>query len=40
MTVDKVPNLNALAFHTFIAELFVMYIPFSRLMHLITGLMT
>ena len=40
MTVDKTPNLNALAIHTFIAELFVMYIPFSRLMHLITGLVT
>jgi nitrate reductase gamma subunit len=40
MNVDKIPNLDALAIHTFVAELFVMYIPFSRLMHLITGIVT
>ena len=38
--VDKIPNLDALAIHTFVAELFVMYTPFSRLMHLITGIVT
>ena len=40
VNVDKIPNLDALAIHTFVAGLFVMYIPFSRLMHLITSIVT
>jgi len=40
MTVDSIPNLNILAIHALVSELFIMYIPFSRLMHIITGLFT
>lgn len=40
MTVDSIPNLTVLAIHAFVSELFIMYIPFSRLMHIITGLFT
>ena len=37
---DKIPQLDVLALHAFASELFIGFIPFSRLMHMITGLMT
>lgn len=40
MILDSIPQLDVLAIHALISELFIMYIPFSRLMHLITGLVT
>ena len=40
MNVDKIPNLDALTIQMFVAVLFAMYILFSRLMHLITGIVT
>ena len=40
MVVESIPQLDVLAFHTLVSELFIMYIPFSRLMHLVTGLVT
>lgn len=40
MTLDKIPQLDILAIHALLSEFFIMYIPFSRLMHMITGLVT
>lgn len=40
MILDKIPQLDVLALHALASELFISFIPFSRLMHMITGLVT
>jgi nitrate reductase gamma subunit len=40
MTIEEIPQLDILTIHAFLSELLIMYIPFSRLMHIITGLTT
>jgi nitrate reductase gamma subunit len=38
MTLDPIPQLDLLAVHALLAELLIMYFPYSRLVHIITGL--